>query len=122
MEDAAEGIVLATERYDDEAPVNLGSGKEIAIKALANLVADTVGFDGQIIWDTTKPNGQPRRCLDVYCAWQRFGFRATCDLAKGIRATVEWFRAHREAFSHSDSRVGEREGVAGRASAPVRAI
>jgi GDP-L-fucose synthase len=111
VEDAAEGIVLATERVRRRGTGQSRVRQEIAIKALAKLVADTVGFDGQIIWDTTKPNGQPRRCLDVDRAWQRFGFRATCDLAEGIRATVEWFRAHREAFSHSESRVGEPVGL-----------
>jgi GDP-L-fucose synthase len=101
VEDAAEGIVLATERYNDDAPVNLGSGEEISIRALAELVADTVGFTGEIVWDTTKPNGQPRRCLDVSRARERFGFTASRDFVTGIRATVEWFLKHRRELSET---------------------
>jgi GDP-L-fucose synthase len=101
VEDAAEGIVLAAERYDEGDPVNLGSGEEISIKALAELIAETVGFTGRVEWDTTKPNGQPRRCLDIERAQQRFGFRATCTLENGIRSTVDWFLAHRPIHSYA---------------------
>ena len=89
VEDAAEGIVLATERYDGSEPVNLGTGEEISIRDLAPMIAGEVGFSGSIVWDTTKPNGQPRRCLDVGRAQQYFGFRAQCGLREGIAKTVK---------------------------------
>ncbi len=96
VEDAAEGIVAATARYDDEAPVNLGSGREIQIKDLAAIIAREVGYDGQIVWDTTKPNGQPRRCLDVTRARERFGFVAQTSFTDGLRKTIAWYREHRD--------------------------
>lgn len=92
VEDAAEGIVLAAERYDGDQPVNLGTGEEVAIRKLANLVAEEVNFDGEIVWDTTKPNGQPRRCLDVSRAKELFGFQAQNTLDRGIAKTVMWFQ------------------------------
>lgn len=95
VQDCAEGIVLATERYEKPDPVNLGSGMEISIKDLAHLIADLVGFEGEIRWDTTQPNGQPRRCLDVSRAEQEFGFRAHTSFQEGLRQTIEWYRAHR---------------------------
>ena len=95
VEDAAEGIVLATERYNGSEPVNLGTGEEISILSLAQMIAAEVGFSGSIIWDTTKPNGQPRRCLDVSRAQQYFGFLAQCGLREGIARTVTWFLANR---------------------------
>jgi GDP-L-fucose synthase len=95
VEDAAEAIVMATERYNGSEPVNLGTGEEISIKDLAQMIAREVGFSGSIVWDTTKPNGQPRRCLDVSRAQQYFGFRAKCGLREGIAKTVEWFIPHR---------------------------
>jgi GDP-L-fucose synthase len=95
VEDAAEAIRLATERYDGGEPVNLGSGAEISIKDLAGMIMDEVGFHGAIIWDTTKPNGQPRRCLDVTRAEREFGFRAGFGLREGIAKTLDWFLAHR---------------------------
>jgi GDP-L-fucose synthase len=95
VEDAAEGIVLAIERYNGSEPVNLGTGEEISIRDLAQMIAEEVGFPGNIVWDTTKPNGQPRRCLDVSRAQQYFGFRARCGLREGIAKTVEWFITHR---------------------------
>jgi GDP-L-fucose synthase len=91
VEDAAEGILLATERYDGSEPVNLGTGEEIDIKSLARIIASEVGFNGKIVWDTTKPNGQPRRCLDVTRAKELFGFEARVPLRDGIRTTVKWF-------------------------------
>ena len=91
VEDAAEGLVRAAERYDGDEPVNLGSGCEIRIAALAAMIADAVGFTGEIAWDTSQPNGQPRRCLDVTRARELFGFEATTPLAQGIRETVDWF-------------------------------
>ena len=95
VEDCAEGIALATERYEKPDPVNLGSGMEISIKDLVHLIADLVGFKGEIRWDTTQPNGQPRRCLDVSRAEREFGFRAKTPFAEGLRRTVEWYRTHR---------------------------
>lgn len=95
VEDCAEGIALATERYDKPDPVNLGSGMEISIMDLVHLIADLVGFRGEIKWDTTKPNGQPRRCLDVSRAEQEFGFRAQTPFREGLRRTIEWYRTHR---------------------------
>lgn len=92
VDDAAAGIVMATERYDGSEPVNLGSGREITIAELARKVATTVGFRGQIVWDTTKPNGQPRRCLDTTRAWRLFGFRAQTDFTDGLRQTISWYR------------------------------
>jgi GDP-L-fucose synthase len=96
VDDAAEGLVLATERYDAPEPVNIGSGDEIAIRDLARLVAAAVGFEGEIVWDTSKPNGQPRRCLDVERAKQLFGFRAAHSFRDGLARTVAWYLEHRE--------------------------
>jgi GDP-L-fucose synthase len=93
VEDAADGVVLAAERYNDPDPVNLGRGEEIAIRDLAATIAQLVGFTGEIVWDSTKPNGQPRRMLDVSRAAERFGFRAKTTFAEGLRRTVEWWRA-----------------------------
>ena len=95
LEDAAEAIVMATERYNGSEPVNLGTGEEISIHELAQMVAGEVGFSGSIVWDTTKPNGQPRRCLDISKAQQYFGFRARYGLREGIAKTVEWFITNR---------------------------
>lgn len=92
VEDAAEGIVLAAERYDSSEPVNLGSAFEISIKDLVQAVAEATGFTGRIVWDTTKPNGQPRRKLDTSRAEQAFGFRARTTFAEGLRKTVESYR------------------------------
>lgn len=93
VEDAAEGIALATEHYDGAAPVNLGSGYEIQIRELAALIAELTGFTGSIAWDTTKPDGQPRRCLDTTRARELFGFQARTGLREGLRRTIEWCRA-----------------------------
>jgi GDP-L-fucose synthase len=95
VDDAAEGLLLATERYDGSDPVNIGSGEEIAIRDLAQIIAAEVGFAGRIVWDATRPNGQPRRCLDVERAWQLFGFRAAHSLREGLGRTVAWFLEHR---------------------------
>ena len=92
VDDAAEGIVLAAERYDGSDPVNLGSGTEIAIRDLAIEIAAAVGFQGRVLWDATKPNGQPRRSLDTSRAAERFGFRAETRFSDGLRATVDWYR------------------------------
>ncbi len=94
VEDAAEGILLATEHYDGDEPVNLGTGHEFVISELARVVAEAVGFEGEVVWDASKPNGQPRRCLDVTRARQLFGFEAAHDLGAGIAKTVAWFGQH----------------------------
>jgi GDP-L-fucose synthase len=94
VEDAAEGIWTAAQRYDDPEPVNLGSGTEITIRELAETVAELTGFSGELVWDTTKPNGQPRRRLDVTRAEERFGFQARTDFREGLERTIAWYRAH----------------------------
>src|SRR5436305_2602192 len=93
--DAAEGILLAAEKYDNDAPVNLGAGMEITIRGLTELIARLTGFPGQIRWDATKPNGQPRRNLDTTRAAHLFGFRAGIRFEEGLRRTVEWYRTKR---------------------------
>jgi GDP-L-fucose synthase len=96
--DAAEGILLGAERYNDSDPVNLGSGQEISIKDLAELIADLSGFEGKLVWDTSKPNGQPRRALDTSRAQERFGFTAGTSFKEGLKQTIEWFQANKEAI------------------------
>ena len=93
--DAAEGIVLAAQRYNASEPVNLGSGQEISIKDLAELIAQLTDFGGRLVWDTTKPNGQPRRALDISRAEELFGFRAAMPFEEGLRQTIDWYRDHR---------------------------
>jgi dTDP-glucose 4,6-dehydratase/GDP-L-fucose synthase len=93
--DAANGILDAAERYDEGDPVNLGSGMEISIRDLAELIAKHAGYDGPIEWDTSQPNGQPRRMLDVSRARERFGWEACVDFDEGVRRTVEWWEASR---------------------------
>ncbi len=95
VEDAAEAICLATEKYNKSEPVNIGAGFEISIKELAQLIARLSGFQGAIIWDETKPDGQPRRMLDTSKARKEFGFKAKTDLATGLKNTIEWYRNHR---------------------------
>ena len=92
VEDAARGIILATERYNKPEPVNIGAGFEIKIKDLVELIAELTGFKGEIRWDTSKPDGQPRRCLDVSKAKKDFGFEAKVDLRKGIERTFRWYK------------------------------
>jgi GDP-L-fucose synthase len=96
VEDAAEGILLAAERYDGELPVNLGSGMEISIKELAQMICRLTGFLGEVLWDTSQPNGQPRRCLDTSRAEALFGFRARTPFEEGLRRTIEWYEAFRQ--------------------------
>ncbi len=91
VEDCAEGILLATEKYPDAEPVNLGSGREITIRNLAELLRNITGYEGEIQWDSTKPDGQPKRKLDTSRALETFGFRAQTPLEEGLRRTVEWF-------------------------------
>ncbi len=95
VEDAAEGILLAAEHYNQSLPVNLGSGNEIAIKDLAEMIARLTGFSGKLVWDTGKPNGQPRRALDTTRAEQMFGFRAQTNFEEGLRRTIDWYRQRR---------------------------
>ena len=95
VDDAAEGILLATERYDGPQPVNLGTGEEMTIESLAKMIAAEVGYEGRLVWDKSKPNGQPRRCLDVTRAKELFGFEAAHRLRDGIPKTVDWFITHR---------------------------
>ena len=92
VEDCVDGLVLAAERYDGPEPVNLGAGKEISIRELAELVADVVGFRGTISWDTSMPNGQPRRSVDATRARELFGFEAHTPLREGLERTVAWYR------------------------------
>ncbi len=95
VEDAARGIVMAAEGYDGELPVNLGSGQEISIRDLAGLIARLTGFEGRLVWDAEKPNGQPRRALDTSRAEQFFGFRAQMGFEEGLRRTIDWYRNSR---------------------------
>jgi len=98
VEDCARAIVAAAESYDGAEPVNLGAGWEIAMRDLAAIIAKHVGFTREIVWDTTKPNGQPRRKLDVSRAKELFGFEASVDFDEGMRRTVEWWEANREGY------------------------
>jgi len=95
VEDAAEAIYLATEKYNKSEPVNIGAGFEISIKELASLIVKLSGFKGNIIWNKSKPDGQPRRMLDVSKAWEEFGFKAKTDLAAGLEKTIKWYRNNR---------------------------
>lgn len=92
VEDAAEGILAAAEKYNKSDPVNLGTGKEITISNLVELIAQLTGFKGQIVWDKTRPDGQPKRCLDTSKAKQEFGFEASTDLKIGIEKTICWYK------------------------------
>lgn len=95
VDDCAEAIVAATEKYNGSEPVNLGSGMEISIKDLILLIAELTGFKGEIKWDATKPDGQPRRCINVERAEKEFGFKATTDFREGLKKTIEWYRNNR---------------------------
>ncbi len=95
VDDAARGIILATERYDEPAPVNLGAGFEIRIDALAEKIKKLTKFKGEILWDSSKPDGQPRRMLDTSLAEEKFGFKAKMDLDTGLQRTIEWYESNR---------------------------
>ncbi len=95
MDDAAEAIVLAAERYDGPEPVNLGVGQEITIRDLVTLLAELTGFTGEIHWDASKPDGQPRRALETSRARERFGFVARTPWEEGLRATIAWYESGR---------------------------
>jgi GDP-L-fucose synthase len=96
VEDCAEGLLLATEHYNGSEPFNLGSGQEISIKDLALTIARLTGFEGELVWDTSKPNGQPRRALDTTRAEEYFGFKARMPLEEGLQRTIEWYRQNRD--------------------------
>jgi nucleoside-diphosphate-sugar epimerase len=96
VEDAADAIITAAEKYNGDLPVNLGSGYEISIKDLAEMVVKLTGFQGKLVWQTDQPNGQPRRGLDVSRAKELFGWCAQVPFDEGMKQTVEWFRANRE--------------------------
>ncbi|MBN4071812.1 GDP-L-fucose synthase [bacterium AH-315-F18] len=97
VDDAARGILMAAEHFDGAEPINLGANFEISIKDLAELIARTVGFEGRLVWDADKPDGQPRRCLDTQRAKQSFGFEAAVTLEEGMRRTVDWYLAQKQA-------------------------
>jgi GDP-L-fucose synthase len=103
VEDAAEGIVLATERYDEAEPVNLGAGFEISMRDLAYKVKDAAGYRGDIEWDVTRPNGQPRRMLDVSRAKEKFGFSARTSFDEGLRKTIVWYRNNRQEIARREA-------------------
>ncbi len=92
--DAARGIVMGTQHYSQPDPVNLGTGSEISIKDLIELICDLMGYDGELVWETDKPNGQPRRCLDTKRAQAAFGFVAEMPFRQGLQQTIEWYRQH----------------------------
>ncbi len=92
--DAARGIVMGTQFYDGSDPVNLGTGYEISIKDLIELICELMGYTGELVWETDKPNGQPRRCLDTQRAKEQFGFVAEMDFRQGLKNTIEWYRQH----------------------------
>ena len=96
VDDAAEGIVLATEKYNDDDPVNLGAGFEMSIKDLVQLLVRLTGFEGRVVWDASKPNGQPRRMLDTTRARERFGFTAKTGFEEGLRKTIQWYSEQKE--------------------------
>lgn len=96
-EDAARGIVMGAQFYHKSEPVNLGTGYEISIRDLVELICELMAFDGEIVWETDKPNGQPRRCLDTERAKQAFGFTAQVDFKQGLKNTIEWYRHHADA-------------------------
>jgi GDP-L-fucose synthase len=112
VKDCAQGVVAAMEKYDSPEPMNLGSGREITIKDLTELIVRLSKFSGKIIWDPTKPDGQPRRCLDVSRAQQAIGFTARTSLEDGLSETIEWFESHIDA-------IPERSFAAGGAVSPI---
>jgi len=102
VDDAAEGIVLASERYDRSEPVNLGTDEEMPIKDLVAVICELVGFDGEVRWDTSKPDGQPRRRVDPGRARNAFGFEAEVSFRDGLQRTIDWYRANRELAESRD--------------------
>ena len=94
--DAARGIVMATQKYNESQPVNLGTNREISIRDLVELICQLMAFEGEIIWETDKPNGQPRRCLDTQRAKEKFGFVAEVSFEEGLKNTIDWYRKNAE--------------------------
>lgn len=94
VDDAARGIVMATQKYNESEPVNLGTGYEITIRNLIELICELMGYDGELVWETDKPNGQPRRCLDTERAKKAFGFTAAVEFKEGLKNTIDWYRQH----------------------------
>jgi GDP-L-fucose synthase len=92
--DAARGIVMGTQFYNDSEPINLGTGDEISIKHLIELICELMGYDGELVWQTDQPNGQPRRCLDTQKATEKFGFMAEMEFRQGLEHTIAWYRQH----------------------------
>ncbi len=103
VEDCAEAVVLATEKFDEPDPVNIGVGFEISVKELVDLIAHLTGFQGRVIWDTSKPSGQPKRSLDTSKAWETFGFRAQTPFREGLEGTIAWYRPQLSADVGVDS-------------------
>ncbi len=99
--DAARGIVLAAEKYNGAEPVNLGAGREISIKQLAEKISEMMGYTGRIVWDSSKPDGQPRRCLDISRAEQCFGFKAATPFDEGLKETIQWYLANKKAMEET---------------------
>ncbi len=108
VEDAARGILDAAEKYDGPEPVNMGTGREVRIRDLANMIAEMVGYKGRIVWDTTKPNGQPRRALDTSKAKAYFGWEATTSLEEGLKRTIAWWEEHKHEIL---AREAQRKGL-----------
>jgi GDP-L-fucose synthase len=104
VDDAAEALIATAERYDDPEPMNLGAGFEISMRDLATTISQAVGYAGGIEWDTSKPNGQPRRMLDVSRARERIGFEARTPMAEGLARTIEWYHAQRDAILEAERR------------------
>ncbi|MBN7774049.1 GDP-L-fucose synthase family protein [Clostridium aminobutyricum] len=96
VDDCAEAIVLATEKYEKSAPINIGAGREISIKDLVGILTELTGFVGEVIWDSTKPDGQPRRCLDTQKAEKEFGFKSKTDFEEGLKNTIQWYIENKE--------------------------
>ena len=92
--DAARGIVMATQFYSESDPVNLGTNSEVKIRDLVETICELMGFEGEIVWETDKPNGQPRRCLDTQRAKEKFGFAAEVEFKEGLKSTIDWYRKH----------------------------
>ena len=103
VDDCARAIVLATEKYNKPDPVNIGAGREISIRDLVNLIADLTGFMGEIRWDTSKPDGQPRRCLNVSKATEEFGFKARTDFVEGLKVTIEWYMNNKNTINNLET-------------------
>lgn len=99
VKDAAEAVVMAGEKYNKPDPLNIGAGQEISIHDLVYLIGELVGFEGEVEWDTTKPDGQPRRCLDTTRAWQEMGWKAQTPFREGLRQEIEWYLAHEHSAS-----------------------